>query len=77
MSKEQKFPGSGKEFRIKFKSDCFAENDIITTSMVHSKELVVTKVYRLIWWKKILLWLGFKVKFYEVKVKEIDNENNK
>lgn len=36
-------------------------------------QLEITKVYKQSLWKKFLLWLGFKVSFYEVKV--IKNEN--
>ncbi len=59
----------GTEIIIQFDKDMFSKKEVLITST--GVQMIVTKVYKYTWWKKILLFLGFRVKFYQVKVKQI------
>lgn len=60
-------PGIGSQsFYIKFDTNWCKKGDILTTS--NNTKCRVIKVYKLNWWKRFLLWLGFSVKLYIVKV---------
>ena len=55
---------------MEFKEDWFRRNDILETPEEY--KLKVIKVYRMWWWKKILLWLGFRVvRFKGVLIEKI------
>lgn len=68
-------PGiDGQEFKITFGNNGspFGKGDVLTAD--GGIQVVVTKVYRVTWWKKVLAWLGIKRKwmlFTGVKVKQI------
>ena len=57
-------------FYLKFEQDWFKKGDILQG--VSCSEVVVTKVYKQTWWRKVLLWLGFKVRMCQVKVKKVE-----
>jgi len=53
----------GNRFRIEFQENWFRRKDILETP--DGYKLKVIKVYKMWWWKKILLWLGFSVARYK------------
>jgi hypothetical protein len=60
-------PGIGKQtFYIKFDKDMFRKGDIIGSG---SMSMEVIKVYRRTWWRRVLLWMGFRVRMMQVKVR--------
>jgi len=64
-------PGGGKPFTVTFQEKWFNQNDVLLMGDKPTK-LLVTKVRKYTWWRRILLWLGFSITFYEGKV--INNE---
>lgn len=66
-------PGiSSKSFYLKFDNDYWNKGDIITTG---SSKCIVTKVYKRVWWRRLLLWMGFRVKLCQIKVLKFQNYN--
>ena len=63
-------PGINKKtFILKFTENYFNKKDILITE--NKTKLIVTSVPDLVWWKKLLRWLGFKITYkYEVKLKQ-------
>ena len=62
-------PGKdNKPFTIKFSDTTWInKGNIISTGKVQMK---VLKVYKKVWWRRLLLWLGFRVKLMDcIKVK--------
>lgn len=60
-------PGiKNKTFYILLDGNYFRKKDIIQSSFI---KLIVLKVYKPTWWRKILNKLGFKVKMLGLKVK--------
>lgn len=62
-------PGIGRSsFKIAIDKDWFKKGDILENPP--GIQIEVTKVYRITWWKKLLMFLGFKVVFFKgIKVK--------
>lgn len=64
------YPGiNGKPFYLKFDTLWFKKGECITTGL--GVNMVVVKVYKYNWWRKLLIKLGFKVKVGILKVKTI------
>jgi hypothetical protein len=63
------YPGTSKKsFYLKFDSvDWIKRKDIITVTN-KGGFFKVLKVYKLNWWRKLLLRLGFRIKILQVKV---------
>jgi len=62
-------------FIIQFSDSArFTVNDIITRQ-INSTELKVVKVYNKVWWRKFLLFFGFKTKLFDcIKVVPIQDK---
>lgn len=61
-------PGiKSKPFLIYFSENWYKKGDILVTGQ--GIELKVIKVYKLTWWKKILIKLGFRFRIKGIKVK--------
>lgn len=60
-------PGKkGKTFTIQFENTSFIrKGDVLETS--HSVTVMVLKVYKNTWWRKLLRRLGFRVKSFQCK----------
>ena len=66
------FPGiNGTTFKIHFNEGFpYARNNILSCSP--GGQFIVTKVYKINWWRKILIRLGFRVKLFKcVRYEEI------
>ncbi len=69
----QELPGiKGESFSIQIDKGGFNSPKIL--SPLEEFKLIVTKVYPYTWWRRFLLFLGFSVKFYDVKLEP--NESN-
>ena len=68
----EELPGlTNTPFYIKFESvDWFNKKDVLEYG-TDGQKVEVLKIYRNTWWRKLLLWLGFKVRIFELKVKSI------
>lgn len=65
--KEKEFPKlPNKPFYVKVNEAFFEKECVLKT--FNCQEVEVLKVYRNTWWRRFLLWLGFKVRVFEVKV---------
>ena len=72
MSKDD-LPGhKGESFHLYFKEAYFNKKDILSTA--DGVELIVTKVYKNRWWRRLLRRLGFKLAYCECKLKVKINE---
>lgn len=62
----------GEEFKVILNPEEFSKGDILVRQS--GARVIVTKVYRYNWWRRVLVYLGYpKVKlFLGVKVKLID-----
>lgn len=65
--------GVGKTtFKIQLDADWYNKEDILSIGPYYTKVKII-KVYRLTWWKKLLLKLGFSITFFKgVKVENIN-----
>lgn len=55
------------EFVVTFNAPFYKKEDILFTS--EGTELEVVKVYKLTWWKKVLMWFGVPFHSMDLKVK--------
>lgn len=64
-------PGKeGKTFVIKFDREHFKKGDLLTYG-ASITTLKVIKVYKLTWWRKLLMRMGFRIRLiHAVKVQE-------
>lgn len=53
-------------FELTFADNWFRKNDIIKCCA--GVEARVIKVYDFVWWRRLLIWLGFKTKCFTCKV---------
>lgn len=61
-----------KTFKINLSADLFKKNEILYVNKDTKFKVKVIKVYNG-WWRKVLLWLGFRVKLFDgILVKKID-----
>lgn len=55
------------EFIVTFNLPFYNKGDILTTS--EGTEMEVVRVYKLTWWKRVLMWFGFPFHSMDLKVK--------
>lgn len=60
------------EFTLYLRENYFVKSDIL--SKQNGTELIVTKVYKNRWWRKLLRWFGFPIAHYQCKIKVKTNE---
>lgn len=66
---------TSKPFMLIFDADYFNKNDILVSQ--DKVEVKVIKAFKLTWWRKLLLKLGFSVLYHCVKVEDYDKSNNR
>lgn len=69
-----KSPGiESKTFKVQFTYNWFRKGEILKINGCDETNFIVLKVYDDWWWRKLLRFLGFKTKLFEIKVKAIGN----